>query len=147
MASTSSSAVDVLIIGGGPSGLAAAMGLCRALYTTVVFDSGVYRNALSRQIHALPTWDRETPAAYRDTARTEIEAHYDTVQFADLAVKSVIKSDAVFVATDASGKVWTGKKVVLATGVTDSLPEIQGYAECWGTGMLDPPNHLRLMYR
>ena len=53
---------DVLIIGGGPAGLSAATGLARQLYTAVVFDSGVYRNARAKHMHNVPTWDHRDPA-------------------------------------------------------------------------------------
>jgi hypothetical protein len=47
--------VDVFIVGGGPSGLAAALGLYRAQYAAIVFDSGVYRNAPTQHMHTVPT--------------------------------------------------------------------------------------------
>jgi thioredoxin reductase len=57
---------DVLIIGGGPAGLAVATGLARQLYTAVVFDSGVYRNARTQHMHNVPTWDHRNPADVSD---------------------------------------------------------------------------------
>lgn len=129
-------AKDVLIIGGGPGGLAVATGLARQLYTAVVFDSGVYRNARSRAMHNVPTWDHRNPAEFRAKARADLLARYDTVQFADLAVQSVRRTDAGrFEATDAQGTVWTGRKLVLASGVTDIFPDIPGYEPAWGRGM------------
>ena len=50
-------AIDVLIIGGGPAGLATALALCRARHTCVVFDSGTYRNSLCQYMHSVPPWD------------------------------------------------------------------------------------------
>ena len=128
--------VDVLIIGGGPSGLSAALCLSRARYTTAVFDSGVYRNALSYHVHMVPTWDHSDPREYRAAARKELKKRYDTVQFVDLAVTEVTKDETgIYHAVDASGKKWTGKKLILATGVKDIFPDIPGYEEAWSTGM------------
>src|SRR3569833_745604 len=85
---TMPTALDVLIIGGGPGGLAVATGLARQLYTAVDFDTGVYRT--------------------------------DNVRFE---------------ATDARGTTWTGKKLVLASGMRDIYPDIPGYDDVWGRGV------------
>jgi thioredoxin reductase len=47
--------VDALIIGVGPAGLTAALGMACFRPTVVIFDSGVYRNAPSHHMHGLPT--------------------------------------------------------------------------------------------
>lgn len=131
-----SSSVDVLIIGGGPAGLATALSLCRARHTAVVFDSGTYRNDLYSHMHAFPTWDHADPKKYREAAHAELVGRYRTVQLVDLAVKSVLRTEGGdFVALDAQGREWTGRKLVLATGVKDIFPEIPGYSECWVKGM------------
>lgn len=129
-------AIDVLIIGGGPAGLATALALCRARHTCVVFDSGTYRNSLCQYMHSVPTWDHADPALYRDAARKELTQRYTTVQLVDRRVLSVVKTDqGDFLATDEVGKTWTGRKLVLATGVKDAYPDLPGYGECWVTGM------------
>lgn len=131
-----SSFVDVLIIGGGPAGLSTALSLCRARHTAVVFDSGTYRNDLYSHMHAFPTWDHADPKKYREAARAELVGRYRTVQLVDLAVTSVVRTEqGNFVALDARGKEWTGRKLVLATGVKDEFPGIPGYSECWVKGM------------
>lgn len=130
------SEVDVIIIGGGPAGLSTALGLCRARHTAVVFDSGVYRNGLSQHVHTVPTWDHKDPSAYRLAAREELTGRYDTVQVIDRAVRCVTKdADGNFIAVDGNDKRWVGRKLVLATGVQDLYPDIEGYADCWVTGM------------
>ncbi|KAJ1712134.1 thioredoxin reductase GliT-like protein [Aspergillus flavus] len=127
---------DVLIIGGGPAGLSVATGLARQLYRAVVFDSGVYRNALSNHMHNVATWDHSSPAEFRREARERILARYDTIQFENIEIKNVQKtSEGYFKAFDALDRVWTGRKMVLANGVRDIFPDIDGYKECWGRGI------------
>lgn len=128
--------LDVLIIGGGPGGLAVATGLARQLYTAAVFDSRVYRNALSKHMHNVPTWDHRDPAEFRAQARTDLTARYSTVQFEETKIVKIAQSPHNrFLATAEDGRTWTGRKLVLASGVTDVPPDIKGYAECWGRGM------------
>lgn len=133
---------DVLIIGGGPAGLATATALARQLYTAVVFDSGAYRNARARHMHNVPTWDHRDPADFRAAARRDLLARYATVQFREAAVESVrVRGSGdddgrkLFEATDAAGRVWTGRKLVLASGVRDVYPDIPGYDDVWGRGV------------
>lgn len=128
---------DCLIVGGGPAGLAAALGLCRAVRTAVVFDSQAYRNSLTEHMHNVSTWDHSQPRDYRAAARRELtEGRYNTVTLADVALRKVLQLDSgEFEATDAAGKVWRGRKLVLATGVKDEIPDLPGYADCWPKSM------------
>ncbi|KAE8374179.1 hypothetical protein BDV26DRAFT_284499 [Aspergillus bertholletiae] len=127
---------DVLVIGGGPAGLSVATGLARQLYRAVVFDSGVYRNASSNHMHNVATWDHSSPAEFRREARDRILARYDTIQFENVEVNQVQKtSEGYFTAYDALDRKWMGRKLVLANGVHDIFPDIDGYAACWGTGI------------
>ena len=125
--------VDVLIIGGGPGGLAAALALGRQLFRAKLFDSGSYRNARSHHMHTTPTWDHRDSIEYRAAAREEIETRYNNTQFIGQNVTSIRKlDDGFFEATDATGKAHTGRKVILASGVRDVYPDIKGYDEAWG---------------
>jgi len=136
MAETTQPPVDVLIIGGGPAGLTAVLALARQRHTAVVFDSGVYRNAAATHFHTVITWDHKSPTDFRAAARENIASGYETVTFRDVGVETLRKTaDGSFEATDNEGKLWMGKKLILATGVRDIYPDIQGYDECWVTGM------------
>lgn len=127
--------VDALIIGGGPAGLTVALTLARQVQTSIVFDDKNYRNKRTTHMHMVLTLDSESPEAFREKARQNIESQYDTVQFEDTTIVSVKKVNGGFEAQNADGQKWEGRKLVLATGVTDIFPEIDGYEECWARGM------------
>ncbi|KAJ0167697.1 putative thioredoxin reductase [Colletotrichum tanaceti] len=128
---------DVLIIGAGPAGLATATALSRQLYTSVLFDSGLYRNARATAMHNVLGFDHVPPAVFRAKAREDIKTRYaESVTFADVEVLKTSKvKEGLFSAEDAEGKTWLGRRLVLATGVTDIMPEIPGYGDCWGHGI------------
>lgn len=134
---TSVEPVDVLIIGGGPGGLTVALTVARQLHTAIVFDSSSYRNEASNHMHTVLTWDHKDPKDYRAAARANILERYQTIQFADVELKSIRKiEDGFFEATsDGNHHKWVGRKVVLATGTVDIYPDLEGYAECWAKGV------------
>ncbi|XXG99334.1 hypothetical protein Hte_005671 [Hypoxylon texense] len=124
--------IDVAIVGGGPAGLTAANTLARQRHTAVVFDSGSYRNAGAAHMHMILTWDHKNPEEYRSEARKNILANYTTIQFADVAVTKIDKkSDSHFEVSDANGKVWSARKVILAVGSTETFPDVDGYDRLW----------------
>ncbi|KFY22476.1 hypothetical protein V493_06556 [Pseudogymnoascus sp. VKM F-4281 (FW-2241)] len=125
--------VDALIIGAGPAGLSAALALARQLHTAIVFDSSLFRNARSAHMHTIPTWDHKDPAAFRGATRVEILERYNTISFEDRPIAKIEKTTGGdFTATAADGTSFTGRRVVLATGVTDLPLDIKGYDDCWG---------------
>ncbi|KAJ5940499.1 Pyridine nucleotide-disulfide oxidoreductase class-II [Penicillium verrucosum] len=127
---------DALIIGGGPAGLSVATGLARQLHRAVVFDSGVYRNALTTHMHNVATWDHKSPEEFRQAARERILSRYDTIQFENIEIKKVARNtEGGFNAIDSRDRVWMGKKLVFANGVRDIFLDIPGYGDCWALGI------------
>lgn len=126
---------DVAIIGGGPAGLTAAATLARQMHTAVVFDSGKYRNTMSKEMHMVPSLEGKDPAEFRREAREGITSRYGSiVEFRDAVVARVAKkADAHFVITDEGGKAWRARKVLLAIGSADVFPRIEGFGALWGT--------------
>lgn len=124
--------IDVAIIGGGPAGLTAAGTLARQLHTAVVFDTQTYRNRQSANMHKVPTWDHKDPKDFRAAAKEGILERYSTIQYLDIGVTTIEKkTDSHFKITDTNGTEWNFHKVILAVGMNDHFPDIEGYAELW----------------
>lgn len=129
---------EVIIIGGSYSGLSAAMSLGRSLRQVLVIDSGLPCNRQTPHSHNFITHDGETPAAISAKARLQVGS-YKTVQFYEgLAIEAVKKQNGFEIKTE-SGKLFTSKKLLFATGVKDLLPQIKGFEECWGISVLHCP--------
>ncbi|PSR82443.1 thioredoxin reductase [Coniella lustricola] len=127
---------DVLIIGGGPAGLSVATTIVRQLLTALVLHSHVYRTAHAEHMHGVPGFDHVDPGVFRTRAKGDLLARYDSVAFKRAWIGKVEKlPDGLFQATDGWENTYLGRKVVLATGVEDVLPDIEGFAECWGRGI------------
>ena len=100
-----SSVIDVLIVSGGPAGLSVATGLARQVYSAVLFDHGVYRNARASHMHNVTGWDHNPPAEFRAKARTHLLDHYTKIRFEQAAIQRVSQTDAgQFEALDHQGR-------------------------------------------
>jgi thioredoxin reductase len=123
---------DVIVIGGGPAGLQAALTLGRVHRSCLVLDSGRYRNDPAAEMHNFLTRDGTPPDEFRAAARGELVA-YDTVAVRRATVTAVeADDDGVRVRTD-DGAVHEARRLLLATGMADVLPEVRGVAELWGS--------------
>lgn len=129
-----SSQFEIIIIGGGPAGLSAAASIVRQDHKTVLFDSGKYRNGMSEHMHTVPAWDHQNPRAFRDAAIKGLE-RYGSFTVEKVEIDTIKQRDDELFEAKSSGKTWTGKKVILATGVEDVFPDIPGYPDCWVSGM------------
>ena len=118
--------VDLLIIGGGPAGLSAALFFSRLKRSTLVYDSGVYRNAGVQVAHTIFGHEGVNPAEYRAKARKEIQDGYPWTTFRDTKVTSLVPDGKGFKAQDAQGQEVLARKVILATGIKDNLAPIPG---------------------
>jgi thioredoxin reductase len=129
---------EVLIIGGGPAGLGAAMALVRLRRSVLVCDDFRPRNLNAAHMHNFPGDEGVSPLEWRKKARQDVE-QYDTVHFFDGAVTSVVKIQGGFEATLSSNKAVKVKKVILAYGVQDRLLPIPGIQELWGKSVFHCP--------
>lgn len=129
---------DVIIIGGSYSGLSAAMSLGRSLRQVLIIDSGLPCNRQTPYSHNFITQDGEKPAVISAKAKLQV-ALYKTVHFYNgLAIEAVKKENGFEIKTE-SGEVFSSRKILFATGVKDLLPDIKGFADCWGISVLHCP--------
>jgi thioredoxin reductase len=129
---TTPTLLDAVVIGGGPAGLQAALTLGRMHRTVVLLDSGEYRNAPVEHLQNFVTHDGRDPAEFRALALADIAA-YATVEVRRAAATVVSEEDGSFWVELADGSSLNARKLVLATGVRDTLPEKPGLPELFGT--------------
>ena len=128
---------DVIIVGGGPAGLSAATILGRARRRVAVFDDGQYRNEASRGIHGFLSRDGIHPAELRRIAREQL-ARYE-VEYLCAHVSAARVVEGGFLVSLDDGSEVRCRKLLLATGVRDRLPEIEGAARFYGCGVFHCP--------
>ena len=129
---------DVIIVGGSYSGLAAAMALGRALRRVLIIDSGKPCNRQTPHSHNFLTQDGKPPKQIGALAKQQVE-QYNTVQFFnDLTTNGVKTNNGFEIHTD-TGKQFTARKLIFASGIKDIMPDIPGFAESWGISVLHCP--------
>lgn len=128
---------DVIVVGGGPAGLSGALMLGRARRSVLVIDGGEPRNGPAAGIHGFLTRDGISPAEFIDMGRAEVRAY--GVDFRNGQVTAVTREDDGFIAT-IDGSVTVGaRRLLVATGLTDELPDIPGVRERWGRDVIHCP--------
>ncbi len=130
--------IDVIVVGGGPAGMSAALVLARACRRVLVFDHGHPRNAAAAHMHGYLTRDGMPPAEFRAISRDEL-GRYDTVRIVDVEVTAAAYEGNRFHVTIADGRRFSSKKLLLATGVADQVPDIPGLRELYGTSVFHCP--------
>eukprot|EP00456_Euglypha_rotunda_P083851 TRINITY_DN835_c0_g1_i3.p1 TRINITY_DN835_c0_g1~~TRINITY_DN835_c0_g1_i3.p1 ORF type:complete len:343 (+),score=68.46 TRINITY_DN835_c0_g1_i3:2063-3091(+) len=128
---------DVVIVGGGPAGLTAALVLGRACRKVLVCDEGKPRNHTSPAVHGFFSRDGISPAELLKVGREQLKPY--AVEWRDAAVTDAEKVEGGFRVEIRDGKAVTTRKLILATGVTDERPDIDGLAALWGSGVLHCP--------
>lgn len=131
--------IDVAIVGGGPAGLSAALMLGRCRRRVVVFDAGEQRNLPARAIHGYLSRDGIAPAELLRIARGEA-ARYPTVDLRAGRVREVSGRRGAFEVRTESGERVIARRVLLATGVADLVPDIDGLAGLFGRSVHHCPH-------
>ena len=138
--------VDVLVVGGGAAGLAAAMSLGRSRRTVRVLDAGEPRNATSPHAHNLLTRDGTPPAELLTTGRAEVARYgVDVVTARVVAARAVAAGapdtpgEPAFEVDTADGVTHRSRRLVVATGLRDALPDVPGLTDRWGRDVLHCP--------
>lgn len=129
---------DVIIVGGSASGLSAAMTLGRAIRNVLVIDCGTPCNRNAPHSHNFITNDGRPPADILAKARKEI-VDYETISFVnETALTATCEGDFFAIRTSADNK-YVASKILLCTGLSDIMPDIPGFGECWGNTILHCP--------
>jgi thioredoxin reductase len=129
---------DIVVVGGGVAGLSAALMLGRARRHVLVSDGGEPRNMPAQHAHGFLSRDGIPPLELLRLAREDLEA-YPNVEVRAGDVAGAIATTPGFSLTSTQGHSIEARKLVLATGVTDVLPEIPGLPELWGRGVYHCP--------
>ncbi|MDN2581458.1 NAD(P)/FAD-dependent oxidoreductase [Aquibium sp. ELW1220] len=129
---------DVIVIGGSYAGLSAAIQVARARRRVLVIDAGNRRNRYSSTSHGFLGRDGHTPGAIAAEAREQLLA-YPSVSFISGQASSATGGIDAFNVAIANGQHVEGRRIVLATGVEDVLPDVPGLASQWGVGAMACP--------
>ncbi|GAB2627725.1 NAD(P)/FAD-dependent oxidoreductase [Novilysobacter erysipheiresistens] len=129
---------DVIVVGGSFAGLSAALMLARARKRVLLVDAGKPRNRFAAEAHGVIGHDGTPPEVLLGNAVAQLMA-YPTVTLKVATATGVSGHDGHFTLTLDGGERVEARKLVLATGVTDLLPDIRGMGERWGTGILHCP--------
>ncbi|MBF4613892.1 NAD(P)/FAD-dependent oxidoreductase [Curtobacterium sp. VKM Ac-1376] len=134
---------DVIVIGGSAAGLSAALILGRSRRSVLVVDSGEPRNARAAGAHNYLGHEGIAPAELSRIGRDEVAAYGVEVTAGRVVAASATSGDGIdpigFAVTLDSGAVVSARRVVVASGAVDVLPEVPGLAEQWGRGVVHCP--------
>jgi thioredoxin reductase len=132
------SSFDVVIIGAGPAGLNGALILGRCRRRVLVCDAGRPRNAASHGLHNYLTRDGINPAEFLRLGREELQS-YDTVKLLTIEVSDARRLENGFEVTLSNGERAVTRKILIATGVVDDLPKLQGFDSFYGRSVFHCP--------
>jgi thioredoxin reductase len=135
---TGSKDFEVIIIGGSYAGLSSAMALGRSLRNVLIIDGGQPCNKQTPHSHNFLTQDGKTPQEISTLAKQQVEK-YETVQFYNGLATSGTKTENGFEITTNTNKKFTAKKLIFATGLKDTMPDIKGFSACWGISVIHCP--------
>ncbi|MFP5371096.1 MAG: NAD(P)/FAD-dependent oxidoreductase, partial [Actinomycetes bacterium] len=135
---TRSEQYDVVVIGGGAAGLSGAVALARSRRTVLVVDAGEPRNAPADGVHNHLGREGTPPGELLAFGRAEVTGYGAEVM--DGRVTAVRREDdGGFVVTLGDGRAVSARRLLVATGLVDELPDIPGVAERWGRDVLHCP--------
>ncbi|GAA1491244.1 NAD(P)/FAD-dependent oxidoreductase [Brachybacterium sacelli] len=135
--------VDVVVIGGGAAGLNGALMLARSRRSVVVIDAGSPRNAPAQGIHGLLGNEGTPPGEYLERGRGELRQYGGVIVTGEVstarATEPAAGGDLRFRVDLADGRGLTARRLLIASGARDELPEVPGLAAHWGRGVVHCP--------
>lgn len=129
---------DVIIVGGSYAGISAGLQLARARRKVLVIDAGQRRNRFADHSHGFLGQDGRHPGLIADEARAQLLA-YPTVQWRTQSAVAAAQNGETFTVTTADGELFSAKRLILASGVVDELPEVPGLSQRWGQRVFHCP--------
>lgn len=129
---------DVVIVGGGPAGLSAALLLARGCKSVIVCDAGTPRNVRSKGVNGYLGADGVLPSELRARGHADL-AKYPSVSIREARVSGIDRRGGELSVSLVGGGELTARRVLLATGIVDSLSKTPGFAEQWGKCVFDCP--------
>lgn len=129
---------DVIIIGGSYAGLSAGLQLARARRKVLVIDAGLRRNRFAATSHGFLGQDGQAPDVIAAEGRSQLMEYPTVTWVQDSALEASTQEERVSVRTELNGT-FHARRLILATGVVDELPAIEGLKERWGTRVFHCP--------
>jgi thioredoxin reductase len=129
---------DCIIVGGGPAGLNAAIILGRCRRSVLMFDSEQYRNKNSHGIHNYLTRDDILPHEFLQLCHKELEK-YSVQRIRKKVINAKKNEGNIFAVKDENGIIYYSKKLLIATGLIDTLPDVEGIKEFYGKSVFHCP--------
>ncbi|MEU7775166.1 NAD(P)/FAD-dependent oxidoreductase [Micromonospora taraxaci] len=128
---------DVVVVGGGAAGLSAALILARSRRRVTVLDAGAPRNAPAQAVHGLLALDGLSPLELLRRGRDEVTGYGGEIISAEVA--DVVSTSLGFAVTTRDGAVLHARRLLIATGLVDEMPDITGLRQRWGRDVLHCP--------
>ncbi|WP_207942577.1 hypothetical protein DOK78_001844 [Enterococcus sp. DIV2402] len=128
---------DCIIVGGGPAGLSAALVLGRAKLKVLVIDDNNARNKVTHEAHGFITNDRLAPSEIKKRALNDL-SYYSTIHTVIDRVETIDEQNQIFNVTTKS-QTFTASRLLLATGLKETLPEISGLTNVYGQSFFNCP--------
>ncbi len=128
---------DVIIVGGGPAGLSAALNFGRGLTAALVIDNNQPRNKVTTESHGYLTQDGVSPDEFRQSAKADL-VKYEDIETVEDRVVNIVKEDGVFKVTTEKTS-YESKQVLLATGIREFYPDIKNFEQFYGKSVFYCP--------
>jgi thioredoxin reductase len=124
--------LDVIVIGGGPAGLSAALVLGRCLRRVLVCDAGNPRNQAAKIFNGYLSRDGSAPSEFLEISRAQLQRYSQTVELRNVEVTQVERGDCRFTVTLKTGERCSSRMLLIASGLVDELPKIENLGQFYG---------------